>query len=109
MNFHNWPPSRHNPQCKGFVATDLMHYFGLPPNAKWPAEGMPSQRIHGVWCWVNSVEQAKAMGQFHRARALCPACKENIPAGRLVQHFRSHADLCKHGVPPTDICMECQA
>ena len=104
MNFHNWPPSRFNPARKGFDG-DLKYHFDLPATAKWPLSGLNVRRVAGIWCWVEPIGYHK----FQRARTICPACGRNVPAGRLAQHFKSHVDLCPHGVPPTEFCMECKA
>ena len=86
MNLFIKSEGRQWPAHQGEIKT----MFGLPRNAKWPAQGMPHRQIQGIWVWVDSLGEARANGRFHRMQALCPACHKTVPAGRLQQHAKVH-------------------
>ena len=60
--------------------------FGLRPEQKWPAEGLPVRSIQGISVWVVPLDFARRTGIFHRVRAFCPKCERAMSAGRLHQH-----------------------
>lgn len=70
---------------------EIKEMFGLPRKAKWPAEGMPHRTVQGIVVWVDSCEEARRAGRFHRMQAVCPQCHKIVPVGRLQQHSKVHA------------------
>ena len=75
--------------------------FGLPPKAKWPAEGMPMRVIQGITVWVEPApprtttmrwgREVTVKSSKHRTFGVCQACQKTIPLGRMHQHAKVHA------------------
>lgn len=82
---------RHGNDCyhnRPLHSDQMKILLGLPPKAKLPAEGMDPCYIQGVRVWVNPLPPHgnRMHAGFHRVRAQCPHCGEDMSAGRLNQH-----------------------
>lgn len=69
--------------------------FGLRPQDKWPAEGIPPREIQGIVVEVLPLPQPRIdiPGQQRRPRfklrvmGTCPACQCKFALSRLAQHW----------------------
>ena len=82
-------PTGHWPAHSG----DVHELLGLTHHQALPHGGMPERVIQGVRVWVDSIEDAKAAGRFHRVRCQCPSCGQVMSVGRLHQHTCKHSSL----------------
>lgn len=74
-------------------SAEIRELLGLPPNAKLPADGMPSRYIQGFRVYVRPLDPATSRRRVHRVRAVCMYCHADISAGRIGQHMRVHSHL----------------
>lgn len=66
----------------------LLAHLGL---SHTPVQGMDPVEVEGVFVWA---EPLVAGAPFKlRMRACCPHCARAVPAGRLFQHYKVHANV----------------
>ncbi|CAB4194375.1 hypothetical protein UFOVP1254_29 [uncultured Caudovirales phage] len=95
------PQQYPNPNRQAFDA-EVKTFFGLPPKAKWPPEGMAKRTIQGIECWVEPKEETRfemrwgknraVKSSKHRTFGICPACGKTVPLGRMQQHAKIHKE-----------------
>ena len=85
------------------TANQLKPYlYGISPNVKWPAEGLPKVMCDGIVFWVNPLGkkitidlgwcvQYRREGMHSRLMCACPICDKTVSYGRLHQHLRVHS------------------
>lgn len=70
--------------------------FGLRPEQKWPAAGLPGREIQGVTVLVMALnphrDRHSRAGMRHRVVAACPVCQKSLSLGRLGQHLAVHPE-----------------
>lgn len=76
------------------VSSEVKAMFGLRPEQKWPAAGLPARVIDGVTVMVRPLDPNRPRGRAgrkpHRVMATCAVCQKTVSLGRLGQHVAVH-------------------
>ena len=86
MRPHYGPP--HNLSLDGWQMREdqIKAWLGLNPKRHLSPDKVDPQYVGNVLVWVESREETRAKGMFHRVICECPLCGDFVPAGRLYQH-----------------------